>query len=136
MARSIVNTLQASAGGLLLLAALGSTGCQSSYSGQTLPSPYWLTDDVQYFPPGPEFKLSKEAAAMKVNGGARRGPAVPIGPVGPPVDPLVPGAVPVAPLPGAPAPADPLDGNPAAVDPGAPDAAPAPDGGADPFGAP
>jgi hypothetical protein len=24
-----------------------------------------MSDDVQYFPPGPEFKLAKEAAAMK-----------------------------------------------------------------------
>lgn len=51
--------------GLALLACLGMTGCQSSIGGQTLPSPYYLTDDVQYFPPGPEFKLSREAAAMK-----------------------------------------------------------------------
>lgn len=32
--------------------------------GQTLPSPYHLTDDVQYYAPGPEFKLSNEAAAL------------------------------------------------------------------------
>jgi hypothetical protein len=24
-----------------------------------------MTDDVQYFPPGPEFKLQREAAAQK-----------------------------------------------------------------------
>lgn len=42
-----------------------STGCQVDVGGQTLPSPYYLTDDVQYFPPGPEFKLSREAAAME-----------------------------------------------------------------------
>jgi hypothetical protein len=42
-----------------------STGCQVSTGGQTLPSPWYYTDDVQYFPPGPEFKLSREAAAMK-----------------------------------------------------------------------
>ena len=52
-------------GGLGLLAAAGAAGCQSDIGGQTLPSPYWQTDDVQYFPPGPEFKLSREAAAMK-----------------------------------------------------------------------
>lgn len=51
--------------GLGLLALLGATGCQVDIGGQTLPSPYWQTDDVQYFPPGPEFKLSREAAAMK-----------------------------------------------------------------------
>lgn len=44
---------------------LGLTGCQVDVGGQTLPSPYYLTDDVQYFPRGPEFKLTNEAAAMK-----------------------------------------------------------------------
>lgn len=55
-------------GGLLLLAAAAvvpATGCQVDIGGQTLPSGYYLSDDVQYFPPGPEFKLSREAAAMK-----------------------------------------------------------------------
>ena len=47
------------------LVALGMTGCQSSIAGQTLPSPYYLYDDVQYFAPGPEFKLTNEAAAQK-----------------------------------------------------------------------
>lgn len=41
------------------------TGCQVHVGGQTLPSPWYHTDDVQYFAPGPEFKLSREAAAMK-----------------------------------------------------------------------
>ncbi len=41
------------------------TGCQAEYAGQTLPSPWYLTDDVQYYAPGPEFKLANEAAAMK-----------------------------------------------------------------------
>ena len=45
--------------------ALASTGCQSDYAGQTLPSPYYLTDDVQYYAPGPGFKLAREAAAMQ-----------------------------------------------------------------------
>ena len=47
------------------LAALSATGCQVQIGGQTLPSGYYLDDDVQYFAPGPEYKLSKEAAAMK-----------------------------------------------------------------------
>lgn len=34
-------------------------------AGQTLPSPYYLTDDVQYYAPGPEFKLAREAAVQK-----------------------------------------------------------------------
>ena len=51
----------------LALAALSlsATGCQIVENGQTLPSPYYLYDDVQYFPPGPEFPLSNEAAAQK-----------------------------------------------------------------------
>jgi hypothetical protein len=43
----------------------GLTGCQVDVGGQTLPSAYYLQDDIQYFPAGPEFKLSKEAAAQK-----------------------------------------------------------------------
>jgi hypothetical protein len=41
------------------------TGCQVSVGGQTLPSPYYIHDDVQYYAPGEEFKLSAEAAAQK-----------------------------------------------------------------------
>jgi hypothetical protein len=52
-------------GTLLAIAAITSTGCQVDVAGQTLPSPYYMLDDVQYFPAGPEFKLSNEAAAMK-----------------------------------------------------------------------
>ncbi len=54
---------------ILTLAAgfclVGATGCQVSLNGQTLPSPYYLQDDVQYFPSGPEFKLPREAAALR-----------------------------------------------------------------------
>lgn len=49
----------------LLVGLVPAIGCQVSMNGQTLPSPYYLQDDVQYFPPGPEFKLSNEAAALK-----------------------------------------------------------------------
>ena len=48
------------ASGLLLLAAIGAaglTGCQTTVGGQTLPSGYYLRDDVQYHPAGPEFLL-------------------------------------------------------------------------------
>jgi len=51
--------------GAVLAATVTGTGCQVSMNGQTLPSPYYIHDDVQYFPPGPEFKLSEEAALMK-----------------------------------------------------------------------
>jgi hypothetical protein len=53
---------------VLVLAVVGPlpfTGCQVDVGGQTLPSAYYLQDDIQYFPAGPEFKLSKEAAAQK-----------------------------------------------------------------------
>lgn len=51
--------------GLLALSATVSVGCQVNVGGQTLPSGYYLNDDIQYFPKGPEFKLSREAAALK-----------------------------------------------------------------------
>lgn len=62
----------AALGGRFLLAICGPvipvfTGCQVDVGGQTLPSPYYLQDDIQYFPAGPEFKLSKEAAALKAH---------------------------------------------------------------------
>lgn len=41
------------------------TGCQTTIGGQTLPSPDYLTDDVQYFPAGPEFKLTNQVEAMR-----------------------------------------------------------------------
>ena len=45
--------------------SLSATGCQIVENGQTLPSPYYQFDDVQYYAPGPEFILSNEAAAQK-----------------------------------------------------------------------
>jgi hypothetical protein len=52
-------------GSLGIIAALTATGCQVDIGGQLHPSPYYLSDDVQYFPAGSEFKLSNEAAQMK-----------------------------------------------------------------------
>jgi hypothetical protein len=55
--------------GLLASVALcciaASTGCQISVAGQTLPSGFYFEDDIQYFRKGPEFKLAREAAALK-----------------------------------------------------------------------
>lgn len=46
--------------------AVASTGClQSSVGGQTLPSAYYLLDDVQYFPQGPETKLANQIRALE-----------------------------------------------------------------------
>jgi hypothetical protein len=41
------------------------TGCQSTIAGQTLPSAYYLRDDVQYFPAGSEFKLTNQVQALE-----------------------------------------------------------------------
>jgi hypothetical protein len=60
--RTIQSIAIALAAGICLV---GATGCQVSLNGQTLPSPYYLQDDVQYFPSGPEFKLPREAAALR-----------------------------------------------------------------------
>ena len=57
-----LRTLLAGAG---IVFSIGLTGCQVDVGGQTLPSPYYMKDDIQYFPPGSQFKLSREAAAMK-----------------------------------------------------------------------
>ena len=55
------------------------TGCQIEMAGVTLPSPYYLTDDVQYYAPGPEFKLAREAAAIQEQAEAVRSEAQPGG---------------------------------------------------------
>jgi hypothetical protein len=47
------------------LSAVSITGCQVDVGGQTLPSAYYIHDDVQYFATGPEMKVGREAAAQK-----------------------------------------------------------------------
>lgn len=58
------NTIKRWSKAAVLLGGLGlvtvSTGCQTTVGGQTLPSAYYLLDDVQYFPAGPEFVLTRE----------------------------------------------------------------------------
>ncbi|MCY3007976.1 MAG: hypothetical protein NTV29_18630 [Planctomycetota bacterium] len=62
--------------GLVAFAAVGgmisSTGCQVHVAGQTLPSGYYLMDDIQYFPAGSENKLANETAALKADREAAR----------------------------------------------------------------
>lgn len=66
MATSVVRgSLRWASLSMALAACVGLVGCQVDVGGQTLPSPYWLNDDVQYFAPGTEFRLSREAAAMQ-----------------------------------------------------------------------
>ncbi len=48
-----------------LLCPLWLSGCQSNMGGQTLPSAYYLRDDVQYFPSGPEEQLPNMKRAIQ-----------------------------------------------------------------------
>lgn len=47
------------------LLATAVTGCQSNIAGQTLPSGYYLRDDIQYFIPGPETPLTNQRRALE-----------------------------------------------------------------------
>lgn len=40
-------------------------GCQVEYAGMTLPSGKYMYDDVQYFPPGPDFRWANTHAATQ-----------------------------------------------------------------------
>ena len=79
-----------------------SVGCQTTIGGQTLPSAYYLRDDLQYFPPGPEFKLTREVQALeeyklRQQGLGPEAGAVPVGPAAAPPGPA--GAPPAPGLP-------------------------------------
>ncbi len=58
-------SVKAAMGVAAIAATVGLTGCTGEYAGQNLPSGYYLSQQVQYYPPGPQFKLSQEAAAQK-----------------------------------------------------------------------
>ena len=47
--------------------SVAASGCslQTQVGGQTLPSAYYLTDDIQYFPAGPEFLLPNQVQALE-----------------------------------------------------------------------
>ncbi len=49
----------------IVVATVVHAGCQSTIGGSNGPGTYYTGDDVQYFPPGSEFKLQREAAVMK-----------------------------------------------------------------------
>ena len=57
--------LRAALLGTAMAVSMGLTGCQVDVGGQLLPSPYYLSDDVQYFAPGSEFPAAAEAAAQQ-----------------------------------------------------------------------
>jgi len=50
-------------GGILSLNGL--YGCQTNIGGQTLPSAWYLGDDVQFFPAGPEYLLPNTVRAAE-----------------------------------------------------------------------
>ena len=50
---------------LCIFAASAATGCQATVGGQTLPSAYYLRDDIQYFPAGPEYLLTNQERALE-----------------------------------------------------------------------
>ena len=52
-------------GAAALISVVGSTGCQTTIGGQCLPSAYYLQDDVQYVPAGPQDKLFNERRALE-----------------------------------------------------------------------
>ncbi|MBE6428606.1 MAG: hypothetical protein E7028_08530 [Planctomycetaceae bacterium] len=52
--------------GICLFAAFSmTTGCQSNIGGQTLPSGYYLNDDVQYYSSGSRNNLQNETAKLQ-----------------------------------------------------------------------
>ena len=68
MSLNKTNLTRKVSGSILALALLASsllTGCQSTVGGQTLPSAYYLWDDVQYFPAGPEYLLPNQLQALE-----------------------------------------------------------------------
>lgn len=93
--------------GLIAGAVVGSVGCQAEYAGMTLPSGKYFYDDVQYFPPGPEFPYANTLAASQRARMANMG----ITPLG--AEPIAPG-MPIPPQ-GAPNPMNIIQGQPGNV---------------------
>ena len=50
--------------GFCFLVAMN-TGCQSHIGGQTLPSGYYLDDDIRYYSPGARNPLQNEATKLQ-----------------------------------------------------------------------
>lgn len=61
--RSLFRTWVAVAG--VATVVTGLTGCQTWIAGMTLPSGYYLHHRPQYFPPEPDFPLSRELATQQ-----------------------------------------------------------------------
>ncbi len=63
LSRNTLRNLSFLAGMMLVGSAL--TGCQSTVGGQTLPSPDFLRDDVQYFPTYSEDLIPNQRRALE-----------------------------------------------------------------------
>ena len=110
--------------GLAVSGILPTVGCQVEYAGMTLPSGKYMHDDVQYFPPGPDFPWANTQAAtqrarmqamgLDIAGAPVLGNAVNRDPLTAPVQ-----AVPGAPVGNIPQNVDPAGGPPPAI-PGGP----------------
>ena len=71
------------------------TGCQVEYAGMTLPSGKYMHDDVQYFPPGPDFPWANtQAATQRARMQAMGMDVTPLGQGGPTVVPPAAGVQP------------------------------------------
>src|SRR5690242_21684527 len=72
---------------------LPSVGCQVEYAGMTLPSGKYMHDDVQYFPPGPDFPWANTQAATQRARMQAMGIEPPPGQLGPLTVPPAAGAI-------------------------------------------
>lgn len=79
--------------GLAIGWLLPSAGCQVEYAGMTLPSGKYMHDDVQYFPPGPDFPWANTQAATQRARMQAMGIEPPPGATGPLVVPPAAGAI-------------------------------------------
>lgn len=78
------------------LGLITQTGCQTNFGGMTLPSPHYLQQRPQYFPPDPAFPLQREVDSMQdADGALRRGAAAGIGVAAPAIGPVGAVALPV-----------------------------------------
>ena len=100
--------------GAAVLGLVPATGCQVEYAGMTLPSGKYMRDDVQYFPPGPDFPWANtQAATQRARMSAMGMVPPPAGGVGIGTGGFSPNAV------GAPIPAIPAGVGPGGAPPGA-----------------
>ncbi|QEL19427.1 hypothetical protein [Limnoglobus roseus] len=84
--RITLRSLTGCAGLGLALSVL--SGCQTYFGGLTLPSPHYLKQRPQYFPPDPAFPLQREVDSMQDPDGLLRRNAGAVAPVIAPAAPV------------------------------------------------